>query len=238
MSVWGSKGKDAVVSLPTTVAVGMKARTDPSVGAFFRISPAATPAAPGLFSIVTGRASRCCSAVAITRAISSVPPFTGKPMTMRTPRAGRTPCASEADAASSAGAASRERRESLFMACTSGGLRRRAGDGWLRSGGLVAHDTDLVAVGVSEICTVVVGMIVAAQAGRTLVAAAGGHPRLMGRVDRRSVGSFEADGDSISGARRIPVQRLENPELRPAAGPAIADRARIVRQTLAAQGAV
>src|SRR5437762_2142175 len=98
-----------------------------------------------------------------------------------------------------------------------------------RSCRLVADDADLVAVEIAHIGTVVVGMIVLSDARRTLVLAA--------RLDRRGVGGvdgwarvgFQADRDAIADARRALVEGAYDPQLRPSAGAAVAQRLGILR---------
>src|SRR5215475_5709335 len=83
---------------------------------------------------------------------------------------------------------------------------------------LVTDDADLVAVRIAQVGAVVVGMIVRAQAGRTLVLAAGLHACLVGGVDARPVGRVESDGDTVAGARLVLVEWRHDPELWPAVG--------------------
>src|SRR5260370_9017034 len=81
----------------------------------------------------------------------------------------------------------------------------------------MTDDADLVAVGIPEIGAIIVGMIVRAQARRTLVLAAGRQACLVGGVDGSAVGRVQADGDAVAHAGRLLVERTDDPELRPPA---------------------
>src|ERR1041385_623745 len=97
-----------------------------------------------------------------------------------------------------------------------------------RSRRLVADDADLVAVGVAHIGAVVVGMIVLSDAGRTFILAAGLKCRSVSGIDRRAIVGIQADSDAVAHARRLLVQRPDDPEPRPVAGAAVTDPIGIV----------
>ncbi len=67
-------------------------------------------------------------------------------------------------------------------------------------------------------------MVVRPHAGSAFIRAARRPRRRIGRVNRPTVGSVEAHRDPIADARRLLVERPHDPELRPPACGAIADR--------------
>ncbi|MFT5508265.1 MAG: hypothetical protein ACI89J_001339 [Hyphomicrobiaceae bacterium] len=87
-----------------------------------------------------------------------------------------------------------------------------SGDNFSPSGGFVAGDADLVAVGIAEVCAVVVGVIVRPETGCSLARAAVLNRGGMTLVNLVPMGSHKSDHAAITGAGGVIVERTTDHE--------------------------